>query len=453
MNNADWIDEVKHAVRAAGVVDAHHHMVSAEQRRARGAGLIEFIGQSYLASDLAAAGLNWAQVADLGDEAAWAAIAQVLPRTRFTSYYRAVDVGFRDLLELDAPLWEADWRDLDDRLKAGSEDPAWTQRVLRECTGLSHGVVDRQATATTNYFLRHCPCDWYDFILHVRPEMPYESLAEYAKFRDCDPPLNTPSVKIDGMLWGYHPASREELEALYHVPAGEPAALDEYLAYIDECFRQMKREACVALKSAYAGMRRIDYRAVAREKAQALFAKPRADWTRPDAVAFEDFMIHYLAERSAEFEIPFQFHTGTPFSGPVADSDACCDLMTELVKDHAQTRFVLMHGGFPYTRELADLAKRFANVHIDISWLPLLSQAAAEQTVAELITLVPHEKIVWGGDAVYAEETYGAFIVGVEAVATALAGLIERGRLNRNDALELAVRIFGANARQIFALS
>ncbi len=112
-----------------------------------------------------------------------------------------------------------------------------------------------------------------------------------------------------------------------------------------------------------------------------------------------------------------------------------------------------MHGSFPYTRELADMAKRFANVNIGISWLPMISQSAAIQAIAEYITMVPYNKLVWGNDAVFAEEAYGAFIVAIETAALGLADLIEKNLLNPEDALEIAMSIFGQNGYHIFGLS
>ncbi|MFH0964162.1 MAG: amidohydrolase family protein [Planctomycetota bacterium] len=456
MNRREWLEELEDAVRSVGVVDAHHHMISPGQRAARKTGLIDFLSESYLAADLKAAGLDWTALAPLDDASAWEAIRKLLPFVRFTSYFRVVDTCFRDLLGLRGPLWEVDWRALDEKLKAGSADENWTVHILRSRVGLTHGVLDRQATGTTNLFLRGGAPDWYDFILRERPRIPDDTVLSSVVRRDSQPPLWTPSVKIDALLWGYVREARTELEALYHVPVPDFASLDDYLSYVDRCFEKMKEEGVVALKSAFAGVRRIDYQPVDRAAAEALFPsslKPQVSSLKPDhARAFEDFMIGHLAERSADFALPFQFHTGTPFSGPVSDSDTRCDHLTGLISRHPRTRFVLMHGGFPYTRELANLAKRFPNVYVDISWLPMLSESASEQAIAELITLAPCHKLVWGGDCVFAEETYGAFKIALESLAGALARLIDSDQISRPDALSLAPLIFSSNPRNLFSL-
>ena len=168
MKPADWRNRVMEAVREQGVVDAHHHMVSPAQRKESGVGLIDFMTASYLASDLAAAGLDWQALEGAGDADAWRAIAEVLPRTRYTSYYRVIHVAFHDLFDVRVPLWKADWRDLDEKIKAGSADETWTDDVLRRRVGLTHGVLDRHATGTTNHFLTTGYPDWCDFILRTR---------------------------------------------------------------------------------------------------------------------------------------------------------------------------------------------------------------------------------------------------------------------------------------------
>gem|GEM_PF-6031211 len=444
--------DIRERACAEGVVDAHHHMLAPVQRQQRGTGLIEFLRESYLANDLAAAGLSWQQLADLDDASAWQQLRAVLPAARHTSYYRVVDLALHELLDLQGPLWEADGPQLDAHLRAVSADPDWSLQVLRQHCGLTHGVLDRQATGTTNMFLAQGHPDWYAFIREQRPRLDPDTVAAATKRRDAVPPFGCAAVKIDGFLWGYVPAAAPELELLYHVAAEPWSGLDAYLDYIDRCCECMLNEGVVALKSAFAGLRRIDYRPVAKERVAARFELPLAGWSVADVVAFEDFIMGYLADRAAMHGLPFQFHTGTPFSGPVADSDGNCSHMTMFVQSHPQTRFVLMHGGFPYTREMANLAKRFANVCVDISWLPMLSQAGAEQALREFADLVPHGKLVWGGDAVFAEETYGALLVVCEALAGAFGPLIARGRLNRTEVLELCCDILGRNARNIFPL-
>ena len=453
MDIQSFAREIRDRVRADGVVDAHHHMLSPAQRQARGTGLTEFLRESYLAADLTAAGLSWQALADTDDTAAWEHLRAVLPATRFTSSHRIIQLALRDLLDVQKPFWEADWRDLDARIRAASADPDWSATVLQRHCGLTHGILDKQAIGTTNIFLTQKAPDWYDFIRRDRPLIDHDTIAAATKRRDVIPPLSCAAVKIDAFLWGYVPAAAAELELLYHVPATPWSSLEEYLEYVDRCCEQMREEGAVALKSAFAGVRRLDYRVVTTDEIADTFGKPVGAWTAADVVDFEDYMIGYLADRAAVHGLPFQFHTGTPFSGPVADHDLCCALMTELIQHHPDTRFVLMHGSFPYTRELANLAKRFANVYVDTSWLPILSQAAAEQAFREFLDLVPHGKLVWGGDAVFAEETYGALLVACEALAGALETCITAGRLSREDALDLACCVLGRNARKIFSLS
>ncbi len=453
MDKIAWIEQVKKTVIKNGLVDAHHHMLSPQQRKARDTGLIDFIANSYLASDLATAGMNWSALKILDDHAAWQMITKFMPKCQFTSYYRVIEVAFRDLFGLQGPVWKADWKELDEKLKEASRDKSWTIEILSERMGMKHGILDCLATGTTNYFLENQYRDWYDFILNTRRDIPKDIIMSHIIQREPCPPFYTPSVKIDALLWGYLPESHDELEALYHVPVGEINSIGDYLEYVDRCLARIKEEGGVALKCAAANFRRIGYKAVSRRTADTIFDTPLDAWTRAEAIGFEDFIMYHLAKRIADFGLAFQFHTGTPFSGPVSVNDARCDLMMNLVTACPDTKFVLMHGSFPYTRELAEMAKRFVNVNIDISWLPMISQSAAIQAIAEYITMVPHNKLVWGNDAVFAEEAYGAFIIAIETAALGLADLIEKNLLNPEDALEIAMSIFGQNGYRIFGLS
>ena len=64
---------------------------------------------------------------------------------------------------------------------------------------------------------------------------------------------------------------------------------------------------------------------------------------------------------------------------------------------YREARFVMFHGGFPWTGEFAALGKMFPNVYLDIVWLPQISRESAISSLDQILDCVPYNKISWGG--------------------------------------------------------
>jgi len=51
--------------------------------------------------------------------------------------------------------------------------------------------------------------------------------------------------------------------------------------------------------------------------------------------------------------------------------------LNNLFLRYDEAKFVLFHGGFPWTGEFISLGKMFPNVYLDIVWLPQISKQRA----------------------------------------------------------------------------
>lgn len=65
---------------------------------------------------------------------------------------------------------------------------------------------------------------------------------------------------------------------------------------------------------------------------------------------------------------------------------------------------------------------------------------------------VPYNKLFWGGDCAFIEESTGSLEFGKEVVAEVLSGRIERGLLTENVAFDIVQRVFRENAIEVFKL-
>lgn len=82
----------------------------------------------------------------------------------------------------------------------------------------------------------------------------------------------------------------------------------------------------------------------------------------------------------------------------------------------------------------------------------MLSKRTAIRALDDCFDLVPHNKLMWGGDAFRVEEAYAGACMAREVVATVLAGRIERGNLDMESAVEIARALFYDNPSKLFNL-
>jgi len=123
-----------------------------------------------------------------------------------------------------------------------------------------------------------------------------------------------------------------------------------------------------------------------------------------------------------------------------------------------KTRFVMVHGGWPFTREAAALLTK-PNAWLDFSAQTLLlPPAAVAGTLREWLALVP-EKVLYGTDAYpysdqlgWEESAWIAARKGREALARALTAMLRDGEISRPRAIELARMVLRDNARALYGL-
>jgi predicted TIM-barrel fold metal-dependent hydrolase len=119
---------------------------------------------------------------------------------------------------------------------------------------------------------------------------------------------------------------------------------------------------------------------------------------------------------------------------------------------YPDTKFIIFHGGFPWTGECAALAKMFPNVYLDLVWLPQISREEAVHAIDVMLDCVPYNKFFWGGDCRFIEESVGSAEFARDVVSEVLANRIKRGLLTEEVAMEILDRIFRENAIEVFKL-
>jgi len=177
----------------------------------------------------------------------------------------------------------------------------------------------------------------------------------------------------------------------------------------------------------------------------------------PEGVSFEeakplqDFIVHKVIQLSGTHQMPIQVHTGLQEGNENVISSSNPVHLVNLFMEYKEVKFDVFHGGYPYTSELATLAKNFPNVYVDLCWLHIISPAVARRVLSELLDTVPSNKILgFGGDYRFVEGVYGHALLGRENTARVLTEKVEDGSLAQKEVLLLAQRLLRDNANELY---
>jgi hypothetical protein len=228
--------------------------------------------------------------------------------------------------------------------------------------------------------------------------------------------------------------------------------LDDYLRYCDTLFARHYRNGMVCLKNPVAYQRTLFFEDVPYVEAKELFSRPSATLMVTEIKKIQDFMFHRMIRKAVEYDLPVQIHTGyLAGNGNILENSMPLKL-TNLFIQYRDARFVLFHGGFPWVGEFTSLGKMFPNVYLDMVWLPQISREEAVSAFDVMLDCVPNNKIFWGGDCHFIEETAGSLEYAKDVVAEVLAARVHRGMLSEELAMEITDRIFRENAIEVFSL-
>jgi predicted TIM-barrel fold metal-dependent hydrolase len=354
---------------------------------------------------------------DKSFETWWRAARDTFEDGHANGVYRYLLPAFRDLYGLDfETLTDEQARRLNEQILKNYQDEKWIQQVILERANIELMLVDSYWTP-------------FDFKTYW--------------------PFEVRVFRVDSLLRGFHPSELEHpLEDPYDYARRRNLALktfDDYLALVERLFAEAKQEGVVCLKTGMAYKRDLLFTKVSKGQASQAFGKARSALTPQQVRDFENFMLWRLAELSAQYELPFQIHTG---DARIQGSNPL--LLLDVIEGNPKTKFILFHGGFPWVGETGAIAFRYPNVWVDSCWLPTLSYSMAKRAYQEWLEVVPVDKILWGGDGVNAESIYGATVMTRQCLAEALAEKVIRGELREPQAERIGRQILRENALKLF---
>ncbi len=172
-----------------------------------------------------------------------------------------------------------------------------------------------------------------------------------------------------------------------------------------------------------------------------------------EVLPLEDYLMFELVARAEAVHLPMVFHTGLQAGNYNRIANANPLLLQPLIEEFPRARIDLFHGGMPWVREIAVLAKYFPGVHLNMAWMHIINPTQARSALSEWLDMVPNTKIFgFGGDYNTVEKIYGHLTLARQNIAAVLADKIETGAMSRSEASLVARRLMFDNPRDFYGL-
>ncbi len=244
-----------------------------------------------------------------------------------------------------------------------------------------------------------------------------------------------------------------------------PSTLDSYVSeLVEPTLARWVSSGAVAIKFLSANTRSLDYQPVPREAAAAVYAngiagKPLA---AEQSTILENYLFYQVAARAGTQNLVVHIHTGNG-NGPYFDNrHADPNLLEPALNSKAlrNTKFVLVHGGWPFTLNAQAMVDK-PNTYTDFSAQTFyLTTAALAQVLRNWLSWHP-EKVLFGTDAYsdvntplsdYEEKQWLTTDKSRRALAIALTAMMQDGEVSRSQALDLARMVMRDNAIALYQI-
>jgi len=411
-------EEILGEISQLPTVDAHEHLPTEASRQKE---RLDFytLFQHYCAADLVAAGATQRELDLWKDRSVplkkrWESFKPFLSAIRTTGYARSALIVVRDILGFP-DLNDDTYEDVSQALQEGNR-PGRYDEILR---GRCNLVACIQCL--------HLGYEGPDYFYHLSPGPEVVDLT-----------------------------TRDQIRALSKRCDVEVTGLADLLACMDKTVeRWRKTPAVVGIKSAHAYTRTLDFRPTPRDEAETiLHSILQGDEIAPaQAKAMQDFLMYELVGRAVDCGLPMVFHTGLQAGNRNRISNANPLLLQPLLKRFGDAPFDLFHGGMPWVREIAVLARYFPGVHLNMAWMHIINPRQARSALAEWLDMVPNTKIFgFGGDYAIVEKVYGHLKLARENVARVLTEKVMEGAYTRDEASLVARRLMLENPDRFYQL-
>ncbi|MCP5282172.1 MAG: amidohydrolase family protein [Rhodoferax sp.] len=284
--------------------------------------------------------------------------------------------------------------------------------------------------------------------------------AQYRQIMRIDPyvyPFHNGKATLRGTEFqrfhaGFAAVLRSELKS--HALDDPPLTFDAYLQFMDASIQRRVQNGVIGLKIASAYVRPIDFRPASFDDARASY-EALAVGKDADRRPMENFLVQRAAQYAADNALPMQIHVGMghPEPGMLIANGAPFLLETFLnIRSLSRLKVTLLHGGYPFSSDMAALVQTYGNVYLDFSWMPYLHHYYLRQKLTEWLEILPANKLLYGSDSGAPEFHVAAASYAREALNHVLSDGIQRKVWDARQAQWLARRVLFENAAEIYRL-
>lgn len=239
-----------------------------------------------------------------------------------------------------------------------------------------------------------------------------------------------------------------------------PATLREYLAFVSSVLSKWKQGGAVAVKLEMAYLRTLEVGDPDRADEERLYGTYFKSGVPADAgyKDLQDFLFRHIAAECGRLGMPLHFHSSAGAGRYFDLAGVRPTLLIPVLVDPAllKTRFVFVHGSWPYGRELTALLDK-PNVYLDFSGQGFMvyPHALAEE-IRSWLEYAP-EKVMFGTDASPVTDQIGweetgwmSAATGRDALGIALTAMVQDREITRDRAMVLARMVMRDNAAKLY---
>jgi predicted TIM-barrel fold metal-dependent hydrolase len=239
-----------------------------------------------------------------------------------------------------------------------------------------------------------------------------------------------------------------------------PADLAGYEAFVRQTVVDNQKKGGVAMKFEAAYFRSLYFRDPPRDQAEAIYAKYHVGGVPSDEEyrTFQDYIFRVLIDEAGKLNLSVHFHSAVGIGDYFSLRNGNPLNLENVLRDprYAKVKFVLIHGGYPYTLDMIWLTAA-KNVYTDSSLMSYyVYPSELKRILTQWISLFP-ERMMFGSDAfpfneaIGAEETFWLAARSARtAIAAALAELVAEGAFSEGKAIELARMYLHDNAARLY---
>ena len=264
---------------------------------------------------------------------------------------------------------------------------------------------------------------------------------------------------------GFYPGE-ERLLKRYLASAGLkalPATLDAYLAkVVTATLEAQKRDGAIAVKFEAAYLRKLDFEEADIVSARRIYSHyfRGGEPSAADYKTLQDFIFHHIALEAGRLGLAVHIHAIDGAGAFYKQSGSNPLLLESVFNDQSlrKTNFVIIHGGYPFTKETAAMISK-PNVYADFSGQTfLIYPRELSEVLRNWLEAYP-DKILFGTDAFsfgpavdWPEVAWLSNTTARQALALALTGMMNDHEITRAQAVDLARMVLRDNAIKLYKL-